>query len=206
MSNNDNNPSMEDILKKIRGVISGNEDQKNEEDVLDLQDEHIIQNTTKTEESVITQQDQNDNKENKENKELDPDDDINLYSSNISRMRMNMGMQQPNKEEEEESEDLEDLSSVEHDEFGEEEIIEEDIVDNSIISKDIAKESADQIMSFVKEVSEKDENSTLSEDITVRELVLEAVKPMLRSWLDDNLSGIVKSIISKEIKNMIPKK
>jgi cell pole-organizing protein PopZ len=39
---------------------------------------------------------------------------------------------------------------------------------------------------------------------TVEELVVEAIKPYLSQWLDDNLPSIVKSLVEKEIKKLMP--
>lgn len=38
---------------------------------------------------------------------------------------------------------------------------------------------------------------------TVEDLVLEALRPMLKDWLDKNLPGIVQKIVEKEIKRIV---
>lgn len=37
---------------------------------------------------------------------------------------------------------------------------------------------------------------------TVEDLVLEALKPMLKEWIDDNLPALVKSLVEKEIRRL----
>ncbi len=47
--------------------------------------------------------------------------------------------------------------------------------------------------------------STLNNGRSVEELVKEILRPELTKWLNDNLPAIVKQLVDKEIKKIIPK-
>jgi cell pole-organizing protein PopZ len=46
-------------------------------------------------------------------------------------------------------------------------------------------------------------STTLRNGNTVEDLVLEALRPMLKTWLDENLATIVKKIVEKEVKRIV---
>ena len=45
----------------------------------------------------------------------------------------------------------------------------------------------------------------LRSGVTVEELVLETLKPMLKDWLDTNLQGLVETLVQKEINRLNPR-
>jgi len=51
----------------------------------------------------------------------------------------------------------------------------------------------------------KDELSSSDNDKSIEELVKEILRPELKRWLNDNLPAIVKQLVDKEIKKIIPK-
>ena len=51
----------------------------------------------------------------------------------------------------------------------------------------------------------KDELSRSDNDKSIEELVKEILRPELKRWLNDNLPAIVKQLVDKEIKKIIPK-
>lgn len=74
--------------------------------------------------------------------------------------------------------------------------------DESIISIDSAKETANEIGSLLRTINNK-KNKRISKGTTVEDLVIEAIKPYLSSWMNENLSELVKNIVEKEIKKII---
>ncbi len=51
----------------------------------------------------------------------------------------------------------------------------------------------------------KEEVRCSDEDKSIEELVKEILRPELKRWLNDNLPAIVKQLVDKEIKKIIPK-
>jgi cell pole-organizing protein PopZ len=51
----------------------------------------------------------------------------------------------------------------------------------------------------------KDELSSSDNYKSIEELVKEILRPELKRWLNDNLPAIVKQLVDKEIKKIIPK-
>ena len=76
-------------------------------------------------------------------------------------------------------------------------------------SADAAKNSISQLTSKVKTEMSKanrtDPSTPLRNGTTVEDLVVEALKPMMKDWLDKNLSKLVNEIVQKEIHKLIPK-
>lgn len=76
----------------------------------------------------------------------------------------------------------------------------------SLISKEVASESSKVLMDLVKAV-EKPSSDGLKfrNGTTLEQLVIELIKPDLSKWLDENLPNIVKHVVEKEIRKLIPK-
>lgn len=76
----------------------------------------------------------------------------------------------------------------------------------SLIAEEVAKESSGSLKELVNSVSEKHVVSpTTRNGTSLEELVIEAIKPFLADWLNKNLPAIVKKIVEKEVKRLIPK-
>lgn len=76
----------------------------------------------------------------------------------------------------------------------------------SLIAEEVAKESSGSLKELVNSVSEKHVASpTTRNGTSLEELVIEAIKPFLADWLNKNLPAIVKKIVEKEVKRLIPK-
>jgi uncharacterized protein len=75
----------------------------------------------------------------------------------------------------------------------------------ALVSETAAAESADVLRDFKKTV-EKPISDGLSfrGGTTMEELVIELIKPKLSEWLDENLPGIVKHVVEREVKKLIP--
>lgn len=56
--------------------------------------------------------------------------------------------------------------------------------------------------SMQKDVGPRTESPTFRSGATVEDLVLESLKPMLKSWLDANLPAIVERIVEKEVRRL----
>jgi len=80
-----------------------------------------------------------------------------------------------------------------------EDVVEENLMSNksSLETSSILKQFADKAKSVVKE-------SKKSKILTVEELVVEMLRPQLKQWLDENLPLLVKELVEKEIKRLIP--
>lgn len=74
-----------------------------------------------------------------------------------------------------------------------------------LISTESAKLSQDSIRTLRKTLGKSPtESAPLKNNVTMEELVIASMKPYLKEWLDKNLPQIVKSLVEKEIKKLIP--
>lgn len=80
--------------------------------------------------------------------------------------------------------------------------------DESLVSTSVAQASAAALKSLAhKEASSsaaapKLESPAFRSGATVEDLVLEALRPMLKQWLDANLPGMVENLVQKEIRRI----
>lgn len=73
------------------------------------------------------------------------------------------------------------------------------------IAEEVAKESQDLLRSFIKATSKNhEENPHFRSGTTLEDLVSDLLKPELSEWLNRNLPNIVKNIVEKEVKKLIP--
>lgn len=84
--------------------------------------------------------------------------------------------------------------------------------DNNEIKTDISektvKETAESFKQFIKTVEKEkcpQDNLGFRNGTLVEDLVKELLKPQITSWLDANLSSIVKTVVEKEVRKLIPK-
>jgi len=68
-----------------------------------------------------------------------------------------------------------------------------------------ATSSFTKLAETIQEISQKDMQAKPLPSLTVEELVLKALRPMLKEWVDDNLPALAETIVSKEIKKLIQK-
>lgn len=71
-----------------------------------------------------------------------------------------------------------------------------------LMSSDTARAAVNEIGSLLKTINNK-KTKKISKGTTVEDLFIEAVKPYLVNWMNENLSDLVSSIIEKEIKKII---
>ncbi len=77
---------------------------------------------------------------------------------------------------------------------------------NGLITEKVAEASSTTIKELVNNIPDKHVNSPQTRSGTsLEELVIEAMKPFLAEWLNNNLPIIVKKIVEKEVKRIIPK-
>jgi cell pole-organizing protein PopZ len=74
----------------------------------------------------------------------------------------------------------------------------------NILSEDIANKSSKAIQNLLNNIPRPDIDSpAFRSAITLEDVVMEMIKPMLKEWLDNNLEAIVRDIVEKEIKKII---
>lgn len=78
--------------------------------------------------------------------------------------------------------------------------------DDKLVREDAAKATTESMKNLVKSVPKKEIDSPeMRSGSTVEDLVVEALKPMLSEWLSDNLPTIVRQIVEKEVKKLVPR-
>lgn len=80
-------------------------------------------------------------------------------------------------------------------------------VDN-LLSEQVAIKSMEKLKSLVDQLEPKPnkaESPSFRAGVTLEDLVMEAMKPEISKWLNDNLPQLVTSIVEKEIKKIIPR-
>ena len=91
-------------------------------------------------------------------------------------------------------------------------IIENQVVTNmaenkpNILSEDIANKSSKAIQNLLNNIPRPDVDSpAFRSAVTLEDIAMEMIRPMLKEWLDKNLEVIVRDIVEKEIKKIIPR-
>lgn len=253
-------PSMEDILRSIRGVIAGEDEEENEEeneeDVLELteivDDEPLI---LADEPALQTFSSSDENKENMEEQAVESEGNIAEKSvlddiDNIlgaAEAQENPSAPEPFASLEESSAPLstDTIANVESVAEVEKEVMDyapapiktpeaevetlaaeekapeikpvteektvmpeknNEIDAEHLITEKVAQESAASLKSFMNNMPRPRIDSPVSRSgATLEDLVIEAMRPFLADWLNENLPTIVKQIVTKEIKKLIPK-
>jgi cell pole-organizing protein PopZ len=77
---------------------------------------------------------------------------------------------------------------------------------NSLISEENASASAELLKSLIKTVAKpQNEGLAFRSGTTVEELIIELLRPQLSEWLNQNLPALVKHVVEKEVKKLIPR-
>lgn len=75
----------------------------------------------------------------------------------------------------------------------------------NLINKPTAEKSAEALKELIDKTPKTAQHSpSLRSAITVEDLVVEALRPALAEWLNNNLATMVKELVEKEIKKLIP--
>lgn len=77
-------------------------------------------------------------------------------------------------------------------------------VHTGLLDEKIAAETK-KVLANAMPKSPKKNGPEFRSGVILEELVLEILKPMLKSWLDDNLLNIVKTTVEKEVRKILPK-
>ncbi len=76
----------------------------------------------------------------------------------------------------------------------------------NILSQDIAARSSKAIQGLLNNLPKPAIDSPAFRNaITIEDLVMETMKPLLKEWLDSNLETIVRDIVEREIRKLIPR-
>lgn len=79
---------------------------------------------------------------------------------------------------------------------------------DSLLSEQVAVKSMEKLKSLVEQLEPKQnraDSPSFRAGVTLEDLVMEAMKPEISKWLNDNLPQLVTSIVEKEIKKIIPR-
>ena len=81
----------------------------------------------------------------------------------------------------------------------------EEIEEENLISGKLASETSSALKQFAEKAKSAVKDYKKSKIPTLDELVIDILRPQLKQWLDDNLPSLVKELVEKEIKNLVPK-
>lgn len=71
-----------------------------------------------------------------------------------------------------------------------------------LISSNAAAASTNAFARLAKAAAPEEKRSASAQGITVDQLVVDLLTPMLRDWLDQNLPGIVERVVEQEVKKL----
>jgi cell pole-organizing protein PopZ len=166
---------VEEILKDIKEVVTG----KHEDDVLELTE--IINedgSTTAVEDVQVVN---------------------NMSEVASSQDNIDSLFDDPTPKEE-----IKEDVAQEQQQFVKNNVVEEAVV--ASISDNSIQASMEPIRDLMKKVHKQTSDGlAFNSGTTVEEIVTELMKPKINEWLDANLPGIVKSVVEKEIKKIIPR-
>lgn len=74
---------------------------------------------------------------------------------------------------------------------------------NEMLKPNVINESQHAMRQLV-DVAHKKSSTEKGKHSALEELIIEALKPQLSAWMNDNLPGIVHDIVEKEIKKLVP--
>ncbi|ABE04314.1 hypothetical protein A3306_03275 [Rickettsia bellii] len=81
------------------------------------------------------------------------------------------------------------------------EIIDQD--EEELISTKSAEKINDILKNFTSTIKDKNLDNNVSSKNALEELVIEMLKPELKTWLDKNLPSLVKELVESEIKKLV---
>lgn len=224
------NDSMEEILRSIQQIIEEEEQEVKQritegEDILELTEiyeQGEVPDNQPIEEEPITDvmekvasmiEDEETQKEpSLENNSNNNDE--HKPNNNLNNLEQNLYNNVDN-----DSSSNDDADDVQNQELENEKLNQNNKEENIMSQESLSKEesgllSGEQIansVSMLNELSEKVAKETMSNDslskafrsgVTIEDITKEAIKPLLKEWLDENLPAIVKKMIKKEIRRI----
>lgn len=75
---------------------------------------------------------------------------------------------------------------------------------SSLLDAKVLNETKEALSSMLKSVEKHHDSPHFRSGTTIEELVIELLKPELKAWLNDNLPSIVKSVVEKEVRKIMP--
>ena len=217
-SKEQDNTSMEEILQTIRGVISGegsdnadsppntdnNHAQNNgqslasppaneavqteaTDDILELTD--MVETPPPESSEVAEKKELNETPQKEETVAPEIDSEEDCILDNIDNMINEEQSSQPSETEDEATKEETTTNTG-----------------DKLVSGSAAEDSKEALKALMQSIPKPNVSSpTLRSGTSLEELVIEAIKPILSEWLEQNLAIIVKQIVEKEIKKLIPK-
>lgn len=237
--NNDDNPTMEEILHTIRGMISGDEDENkdkseetdsNEEAVDEIEElmaepdnnlekepqaeseeDDILELTEEAEDNSEDVLQEIDNAINANQPDTPPEDEENTTeeqaeatnTDNDEASANNVDdfftaekepTPEPESEAEPEPEPQEEASIA---------LDDENAKNNGLISEQSAELSTKALQELINNVPKT--GPGFRSGLMLEDLVIEALRPYLKEWLDSNLPDLVQRLVEKEISRILPK-
>ena len=75
---------------------------------------------------------------------------------------------------------------------------------NPLLSERPAIETTNLLKEFAEKASAAAKEGRRPKTLTMEDLVIEMMRPQLSKWLDENLPALVKQLVEKEIKRLMP--
>lgn len=76
--------------------------------------------------------------------------------------------------------------------------------DEHLISTSTLEESAESLKDFAEKVKNVARHIKTPKALTIDKMVEQMMRPQLKEWLDNNLPSLVRELVEKEIKRLIP--
>ncbi len=83
-------------------------------------------------------------------------------------------------------------------------VLKEENSEDYLISEKSANETSNIFKNFANKATMALHAGKKSKNLSMEELVIEMMRPQLSKWLNDNLPELVKDLVEKEIKRLVP--
>jgi cell pole-organizing protein PopZ len=200
-------PSMEDILRSIRGVISDDTSSEEDDDILELDDDDVLELGSPVEEKKEENPMADEEKPSDESSVLDDIDsalsDKESTEAEASGDDADWGEALAEADDAAKEDGTLENSAPPEDAPTKPEKTEKS---ESLIEENTAKKTSATIKELIKSIPKDQVDSpTTRNGTSLEDLAIEAMRPMLAEWLNDNLDVLVKQLVEKEIKKLVPR-
>ena len=76
--------------------------------------------------------------------------------------------------------------------------------DSGLMSEEVRRKTGEKVKDFVREVKSSTRIGDASDDVSLEQTMEKIAKPLIKSWLDHNLTAIVERVLREELKKIIP--